>query len=352
MLPIPITSFLTRGHIDVFQRGDQGQAWLCGWIFREDILIERIDVALQEKPWISSFSLGERLDVKAAYEPIIGACPHAANSGFDITAPLPADVEPGSSVLISVTPYTADSRRLDTLQIYFCAYEEELKKAPQPPTYLQERIGGSKDFIQTAAQLVSLILTCVGKHKRISAINKILDWGCGCGRVIAQMMKLISPERLHGCDIDSEAITWDQKNIHGPRFTRVAPYPPSPYQDGEFDLVYGISVMTHLDEDTQMLWLEELKRITRRGGILALSVIGANLRSKNMPASVTAEFSSNGFASFVPNYSNLLSEFSHKNYYRESYHRLDYILSRWGKYFEILEFVETKHQDIVVLRAQ
>lgn len=109
--------------------------------------------------------------------------------------------------------------------------------------------------------------------------------------------------------------------------------------------------MTHLEERTQMRWLEELKRITRPGAILTLSVIGEKLRATNMPASHAKEFAEKGFTSFVPCYSNLLTEFSHPGYYRETYHTLDYIESNWGRYFDVLKYVETKHQGVVILRA-
>jgi ubiquinone/menaquinone biosynthesis C-methylase UbiE len=202
------------------------------------------------------------------------------------------------------------------------------------------------------ANAASLILTYIGKYKRVSDSDLILDWGCGCGRVVTQLMKFVSPERLHGCDIDSEAIAWNKQNIRGPNFTCVNPYPPTPYGDGTFDIVYGISVMTHLEEQTQMHWLKELKRITQPGAILALSVMGEKLRTTNMPASLASEFGEKGFVSFVPTYSKLLTGFSHEEYYREAYHSLDYIESNWSRYFDVVEYIETKHQDVVILRAR
>ncbi len=74
-----------------------------------------------------------------------------------------------------------------------------------------------------------------------------------------------------------------------------------------------------------MLWLEELKRITRSGAISALSVIGEKLRATNMPMSLVQQCADKGFASFVPVYSDLLSEFSHQEYYKEAFHTIDYI---------------------------
>jgi len=191
----------------------------------------------------------------------------------------------------------------------------------------------------------------VGKFKPDFQSGAVLDWGCCCGRLISQMRKFVPPANLYGCDIDSAAIDWNRENISGPHFLRVEPYPPTPYADRSFDVVYGISVMTHLDEETQMLWLRELKRITRPSAILALSVIGEQLRATNMPASPEQQFAEKGFAAFVPSYSDSLAEFSHPRYYKEAYHSVDYIAANWSRYFEVLEYVETKHQEIVILRS-
>jgi 2-polyprenyl-3-methyl-5-hydroxy-6-metoxy-1,4-benzoquinol methylase len=349
MLKVPITP-VVRGHIDLLEPHAGGQARLRGWIFRPDTPIDRIDITLQGKPWASVASLYERVDVKAAYEPLIGSYPHISSSGFDVTAPVPEGVEVDSNTVVGITPYTPHGLRLDSLRTYFCAFQDELNKVPQPPVHLQERVGGSKDFIHVAASIATLVMTCIGKYKPIFESGNILDWGCGCGTVISQLMKFVSPERLHGCDIDSAAIEWDKENLHGPSFTRVDPYPPTNYPECIFDVVYGISVMTHLDENTQMLWLGELKRIARPNAIVALSVMGEKLRATNMPASLVSEFDEKGFTAFVPYYSDWLSEFSHQEYYQEAYHTLDYITTNWGRYFEVLEYVETKFQDMVILR--
>jgi SAM-dependent methyltransferase len=345
-----LISPLLQGHIDLFQPLEDGQAQLRGWIFREDTAINRVDIRLHGKAWMEGIQLGNRPDVKDAYEPLIGSRPHLSRSGFDVTALLPEGFETAANTIIEITPYTPTGRRLDPLLTHFCPFNDEVKASPMPPVALQERVGGSSDFIQIGAHAATSIMTYVSKYKPDFLRAKILDWGCGCGRVIAQILRFVPATQLHGCDIDAAAIEWNQQNIPGPEFTRVAPYPPTPYPDDVFDVVYGISVMTHLSEETQKLWLKELKRITRSGAILALSVIGEQLRATNMPASLADDFTKNGFASFVPYYSDMLSEFSHQGYYQEAYHTLDYILRNWTSYFEVLEYVESKHQDIVILR--
>ena len=345
------TKCLTQGNIDSFQPVEPRQGRLAGWLFREDTPIDKIDISLGDTPWISGIKLQPRPDVRAAFEPTIGSCPHLTYCGFDVTAALPNGIAAIPDILIKVTPYSPAGLQLDALFTYYCAYHEELSRVPQPPAPLQDRVGGSKNFLQVGVQAASLVLTCVAKFKPAFRSCTILDWGCGCARVIGQLRKFVPPGNLHGCDIDSAAIEWNMQNISGPTFVRVKPYPPTPYADRSFDIVYGISVMTHLDEETQILWLEELKRITRPGAILALSVIGEKLRATNMPASLSQQFAEKGFATFVPAYSDLLSEFSHQEYYKEAYHTIDYIAANWSRYFEVLEYVETKHQDIVILRS-
>ena len=348
---VPVTP-LIHGHLDLFAALESGQARLRGWVFRADTPIETVDISLSGKPWVSAFRLQERPDVRAAYEPTLGPTPHLTWSGFDLTAPLPPGLRADSATIVSLTPHRSDGLSLDSLHTYFLDLPAALAHEPQPPPHLQERVGGSDNFVQVASQLTTLLLTCIGKHKPLWEPAEILDWGCGCGRIVAQLRKLVVPEKLHGCDIDAAAIAWDQEHLAGPHFTRIKPYPPTPYPDKSFDVVYGISVMTHLDEEAQLAWLKELQRITRPGAILALSVIGHDLRGTNMPADLAPTYAEKGFAAFVPGYSDLLAEFSHPGYYKEAYHSLDYIVSTWGRFFEILEYVETRHQDIVLLRAR
>ena len=339
----------THGHLDRLDWQEDCQVRIAGWIFCEDVALEHIDVALGGQPWLFSVPLRERSDVIAAYRPLIGDRPHLAWSGFDVMAPPPEGVSARSPAVVTVTPHGEDGSTQDSFVTYSA---DGSAGAPQPPLHLQDRVGGSKNFAEVARQLTSMLLTCIGKWKSVFAAERILDWGCGCGRVIGQLMRLLPPQKLYGCDIDTEAIEWDQANLWGPSFTRIEPYPPTPYPDGSFDIVYGISVMTHLVEETQHEWLKELQRITRPDAVMALSVIGRDLRTTRMPASLQTAFAEKGFAAFVPDYSSMLADFSHPGYYQEAYHSIDYISSVWSEYFELLEYVETGHQDLILLRSR
>ncbi|HJV19463.1 MAG TPA: methyltransferase domain-containing protein [Sediminibacterium sp.] len=103
----------------------------------------------------------------------------------------------------------------------------------------------------------------------------ILDWGCGTGRVI-QHIHVIAPEAVcHGCDSNNSRITWAGRHISHVRFSRAAGI-PLPYATNQFDLVYGISVLTHIDAAEQLQYIKELYRVLQPGGILILSTHGSN----------------------------------------------------------------------------
>jgi SAM-dependent methyltransferase len=48
-----------------------------------------------------------------------------------------------------------------------------------------------------------------------------------------------------------------------------------PYEAGKFDLVYALSVFTHLPAELQRPWMEELLRVTSHGGHVLFSTHGS-----------------------------------------------------------------------------
>jgi len=105
--------------------------------------------------------------------------------------------------------------------------------------------------------------------------SAILDFGCGAGRVLRHVEARVAPgSELSGADIDARAISWLRATYPDRRFAVNGASPPLPFPDHAFDLVFAISVFTHLDEEDQMSWLEELRRILRPDGQAALSVHG------------------------------------------------------------------------------
>jgi SAM-dependent methyltransferase len=101
------------------------------------------------------------------------------------------------------------------------------------------------------------------------ARGRWLDFGCGSGRV-ARHIGSVDAIELTGVDVDSRAVAWCTRHLRG-HFQIIAPEPPLPFADRSFDVIYAISVFTHLDETAQLRWLGELRRILREGGMLVAS---------------------------------------------------------------------------------
>src|SRR5438128_2333263 len=69
-------------------------------------------------------------------------------------------------------------------------------------------------------------------------------------------------------------VAWCRDHLPGIEFKVNSPMPPMPANDGEFDVVYCYSVFTHLSEEQQFAWSDELHRVLRIGGTLVLTTNG------------------------------------------------------------------------------
>jgi SAM-dependent methyltransferase len=238
-----------------------------------------------------------------------------------------------------------------------------------PPEDLRARVSGSRDpawFDQSGS------LT-VGEWQRILASQgmdfadfaTIIDFGCGCGRALRHLRQHVSAEqRLIGVDPDHEAIAWLADNLPGVTVHPLADLPPASMIEPESaDLVLSHSVFTHLPEDVQFAWLNDLARILKPGGLLVASIHGSKVVTdyansleamdlKDESAHVRAEMKSKGFFHVVGK-----NEFEAAlpMYYGAAFHDISYIYERWTSDFEIkawFPIFALKHQDVLVLKRK
>ncbi len=190
-----------------------------------------------------------------------------------------------------------------------------------------------------------------------ASFERILDFGCGCGRFLRHLAPLAETTELHGVDIDAEMIAWDEQNLPFASFM-VGPHePPTPYPDGAFDLVLNHSVFSHLDEHYQDLWLQELQRITRPGGRLLLTVEGLSSWRRLVEAServgedVSAwreELETRGIL-FIRDDHFVGS--THPEFYHSTTHAPWYVMEHWSRYFDVLAYMPdgAQSQDLILL---
>jgi SAM-dependent methyltransferase len=221
-----------------------------------------------------------------------------------------------------------------------------------PPRHLQVRVVGryGHEFVDSGREVVGDLERVLSHaNQRLSSFRTILDFGCGCGRVVRPLYLSLGPNHLlHGTDIDAEAIAWCRA-----AYSRIGEFnvngemPPTLYEEGTFDFIFSVSIFTHLPEAMQFAWLRELHRIAKPGAYLVLSVHGKNYYD-HIPASAGPVMIERGFY-----YLNVGNTPGLPDFYQAAFHSQDYIRSRWSEFFEIRDIHErgiSRVHDAVVCR--
>lgn len=149
---------------------------------------------------------------------------------------------------------------------------------PLPAEDLRIRVHGTADvmsFVKEGSTAYVQIQRFLNDYfsKSIEDFSQILDWGCGSGR----MLRYFSDRalaKLTGIDIDPDAIEWCRQASPDSRFMRVGIEPPTSLSSESFDLIYANSVLTHLRENDQIKWLQELHRLAKPNAIILLTTAG------------------------------------------------------------------------------
>ena len=221
------------------------------------------------------------------------------------------------------------------------------------PEALRVRVSGIADvkvFDAGGRSICDDILdTTVMYQAGLTRKSRVLDFGCGCGRVLRHFAPRC-PAMISGVDIDREGIAWCSANLGmAATFSQTQEWPPLPFDAAYFDLIYSISVFTHLPEKMQDAWLAELRRVAKPGALLLLSVHAPDMiPDGNLEAA--SHMTEHGFLHILNGTTDGLPDF-----YRTAYHSEQYIRSEWGKLFHIEAFVPkgmNDHQDLVVARIR
>ena len=208
-----------------------------------------------------------------------------------------------------------------------------------PPAELRYRVSSSPDaqnFITIGKKCAADIESALRKVGcDLAKLERILDFGCGCGRTLIHMKELAPHAQFDGTDIDARAIDWCKEHLRFATFKVGQASPPTDYAPDSFDFIYAISVFTHLDAPYQFQWLEELRRIAKSGGVLLLTVDSSLAGEKDFV--------------FQRSYEDGLFP----AWYQNAFHSEKYVRENFGRYFEVLGYLPrgmNEHQDVVLLR--
>jgi len=154
---------------------------------------------------------------------------------------------------------------------------------PIPPPRLIFEVAGTADphwFLESGRLAADSIADALARHgRRVDDFRSVLDFGCGCGRVIRQWRGLDGTILL-GTDTNERAVQWCRRNLPFAEFRLNRLAPPLDLADRAIGFAYALSVFTHLPEDLQLRWRDELWRVLEPGGYLLLSTHGSSDRAR------------------------------------------------------------------------
>jgi SAM-dependent methyltransferase len=211
-------------------------------------------------------------------------------------------------------------------------------------------LGGFSDFNK-----FRLLLSAMSAGD-ITAGKRVLDWGVGCGRVGRYFAGAPDAE-FFGVDIDADNVAWCGRNLRG-HFQQVPLRPPVRMDAESFDVIYGISVLTHLRETDQHAWLAELHRLSAPGAILLLTFHGTTAAnyaglSPRWLDDYLDGIERKGFV--VTGDNDQIEDFiDEPGYYVNVAHSKDYVRRVWGQYFEVVDLIPgmIATHDLAVLRKR
>jgi SAM-dependent methyltransferase len=240
---------------------------------------------------------------------------------------------------------------------------------PLPPRSLRASVGGApiRMYVENGRHNVAGLTAALAKAGwRLEDVRRVLDFGCGCGRTL-QSFPRVPGQEVHGCDVNEPAVRWAREHIPWARFEHTGFQPPLPYPDDRFDLVFAVSVFTHLSEQSQHEWLAELARVTRPGGVALLSILGEGARlydwtqmgpghayGTHINETLAADGAPFVFIRFADAAHAPGMDADERAHYGMTFHTEQYVRERWSGPWEVVDLVPgaiAALQDVAVLRA-
>src|SRR5262245_27325068 len=182
-----------------------------------------------------------------------------------------------------------------------------------------------------------------------------MDWGCRDCRVLRHFADDARVGKFWGVDQDGPSMEWAKENLSPPfRFLTCNAFPHLPFEDRTFDVIFGISVFTHIPWLVDA-WLMELRRIMKPGGFGLFTVHDEHTwRYLEEDDEMRRKFGMEleDIASARPADLVLIDGPGLPTEYVNVFHSDAWIRQEWGQYFDVVSIEPNayQHQSMVVLR--
>jgi SAM-dependent methyltransferase len=330
-----------------------GRLAVHGWLFQPGRSFDAVTAHL-DGARVGPVRIVDRRDVAEAFAWAEDARPSGFALDLELAGPTPARVD-----VLGCIAGTPTAR----LSCFVPLPDDD--RLPDPPDDLQERVSALHGPA-FRAQGLRMFTDLVDQMARlgIPTAGRILDWGCGCGRVTRHFVARVPDATIVGCDIDAESVAWCARHLGG-RFVQVEPMPPTPFDAGTVDVVIACSVLTHLSAAVQEAWLDEMRRLLAPGGHMLASTQGEYAfqlahpdparPSRSLVRRLVGTRSPGRHLEGIEDGTRdpTLDGIAPPDYYRGVFQSRAHTLEVYGRHFEVLDYVErglNGHQDLVILR--
>jgi cyclopropane fatty-acyl-phospholipid synthase-like methyltransferase len=206
------------------------------------------------------------------------------------------------------------------------------------------------------------------RHRADRESYRVLDFGCGTGRLLRYACEFGAGIEVIGCEVNPKAVSWLQSTFPCEIRAIETAYDLS-FITEPLDLIYAWSIFTHFQEEEHLRWLAALTGKLRPGGLL-IATFKSTAQIQRMERDQAYRVQSlaadrdletlkreaeGGFA-FFECYDEAKSS-DHgidAQTFGQAYVSHEYIRARWSEFGEVLEIgpAVTGWQDLAVLRRK
>lgn len=144
---------------------------------------------------------------------------------------------------------------------------------------------GGKSFYQFGKRLAEHLRA----YASLNNNSKVLEIGCGCGRTCFALSEILNDGNFVGMDIEKKSLEacknnsifikkkfrFDYLDVHNNQYNPDGQYEASfytfPYDENEFEVIFLVSVFTHMLTDDVKNYIAEISRMLKPGGVCMLT---------------------------------------------------------------------------------
>lgn len=166
---------------------------------------------------------------------------------------------------------------IDKIQTIWSAYTRyAVSRALHPKDDMFNKAkNGWDDYLLVGRSAVKVILSTL-YNAPTEQVERVLDFGCGHGRVARHLRTMFPQAKLHFCDVDASAVEFCVETFYGAGTVSSEDLPTITLPK-EMDLIWVGSVFTHLDYGRMITLRDKLFESLRVGGMFIATFRGAAL---------------------------------------------------------------------------